>query len=260
MFRSNAIMQNWDRPHYACNADPAGLDNGTDQIRKADSRRTATSYCVAVGLPLFLGATYWLNRPFADVVAEQPVYLGQLSTVQKANIALAAHKLDGVMVKPGKTFSFNAVIGPRTVERGFRAAPSYVRAGTADTLGGGICLLSSSLYKVALETGMKIVARTPHMKTIKTVKPGLDATVWYSDTGQKDLIFKNTSESPIQFHTTCDNSVVNVQMLGTDNDIWHCTVDTIEKESTAKSVHVQVVRHWGDRDEFISDDSYGRNN
>jgi vancomycin resistance protein YoaR len=212
---------------------------------------------VAIALPIFIGATYWFTRPFADVVGQQSVFLGNLSTPQKANIALAAQRLNGVIIKPGKNFSFNAVVGPRTDLKGYRPAPSYVRSKSPDTMGGGICLLSSSIYKVALESGMTIVERTPHMRTIKTVKPGLDATVWY---GEKDLVFENTSESPIQFHTTCDGQVVTVQLLGIDNDIWHCTLTTIEKSDSPQSVNVQVVRHWGDRDELISDDSYGRSN
>ena len=220
-----------------------------------ENTKSMTSYCVAIALPIFIGATYWLTRPFADVVSQQSVFMGNLSNAQKANIELAAQRLNGVIIKPGKNFSFNAVIGPRTDGRGYRPAPSYVRAKALDTMGGGICLLSSSIYKVALESGMKIVSRSPHMRTIKTVKPGLDATVWY---GEKDLVFENTCESPIQFHTTCDGQVVSVQLLGTNNDIWHCTLTTVEKNDSPQSLHVQVVRHWGDRDELISDDSYGR--
>lgn len=145
------------------------------------------SYCVAVALPAILLATYWAMRPFPDIIASKSISLELLTEPQRMNIELASRYLDNVIIKPGEHFSFNQTIGPRTQRRGYTSAPSYIGSQTEPTTGGGICLLSSCLYQLALESGMTIDKRTAHLRTIKTVPPGLDATVWY---GQSDLVFE----------------------------------------------------------------------
>src|SRR5205085_2176072 len=110
-----------------------------------------------------------------------------------------AQRLDGLILQPGTQFSFNQAIGPRTTKRGYRPAPSYLGVDSPSTLGGGLCLLSSGIYQLALETGLPIQQRVPHLRTIHSVPPGLDATVWY---GGADLRFTNTLSQPIQFSAT----------------------------------------------------------
>src|ERR1700737_2203850 len=136
----------------------------TDQTMKI-SNRNLSSYCLTLALPAVLLAVYWTTRPFADVVASKTVSVSDLSVPQVMNINLAAKYLDGVTVKPGESFAFNRVIGPRTEHRGYLGAPSYVGKDTPTTTGGGICLLSSCVYQIALESGMTIKTRTPHLRT-----------------------------------------------------------------------------------------------
>ncbi|MBI2811943.1 MAG: VanW family protein [Candidatus Melainabacteria bacterium] len=212
------------------------------------------SYAVAL---LLLGgtfATYWTTRPFADVVASKTVEIGDLSKAQRMNITLAAKFLDGATIKPGEQFSFNKLIGPRTERRGYLGAPSYVGPDTPSTTGGGICLLSSCTYQLALESGMAIDKRTAHLRTIKTVAPGLDATVWY---GQSDLTFTNKTKSPIQFHAFQDGPNLKVQLLGTRSDTHVCTLRTYQQRNDRDHLRVRVVRSGMGRDEVISDDLYG---
>ncbi|CAN5664417.1 hypothetical protein BH10CYA1_BH10CYA1_52010 [soil metagenome] len=212
------------------------------------------SYAVALVLLGGTFATYWTTRPFADVVASKTVEIGALSKAQRMNISLAAKFLDGATIKPGEQFSFNKLIGPRTERRGYLGAPSYVGPDTPSTTGGGICLLSSCTYQLALESGMTVDKRTPHLRTIKTVTPGLDATVWY---GQADLTFTNKTNSPIQFHAFQDGSDLKVQMLGTRSDIHVCTLRTYQQRDDRDHLRVRVVRSGLGKDQVISDDLYG---
>ena len=63
---------------------------------------------------LFLtGTAYWFTRPFADVLASRTVLLGNMSVPQKMNVEMAARALDGTVIRPNETFSFNRVVGPR---------------------------------------------------------------------------------------------------------------------------------------------------
>ena len=212
------------------------------------------SYALALVLLGGSFATYWTTRPFADVVASKTVKIGELGRAQRMNIALAAKFLDGATIKPNEQFSFNKLIGPRTERRGYLGAPSYVGPDTPSTTGGGICLLSSCTYQLALESGMAIDKRTPHLRTIKTVAPGLDATVWY---GQSDLTFTNKTHSPIQFHAFEDGPNLKVQLLGTKSDTHVCTLRTYQQRNDRDHMRVRVVRSGMGRDEVISDDLYG---
>lgn len=148
-----------------------------------------------IGLPaVLLAACLWSN-PFFQVVAEKSVSLSGLSQAQKTNIGVAARHLEGIVLQPGETFSFNQRVGPRTTKRGYLPAPSYLGGESPATIGGGICLLSSALYQLALSGGLTVTQRIPHLKTIHSVPPGLDATVWY---GGADLRFQNTGTAPVR--------------------------------------------------------------
>ena len=235
----------------------------TDMTKKTDitksksgasSLRPLQSYCLTLALPVVLFGFYWATRPYSDVVAAKTVSMNELSVPQRMNINLAARYLDGVTVKPGENFAFNRVIGPRTEHRGYVGAPSYVGKDTPTTTGGGICLLSSCVYQIALESGMTIKSRTPHLRTIHTVAPGLDATVWY---GRADLIFENNTSSPIQFHAFQDGSELKVELLGTKADIPKCTLRTYQKHVNKDHVCVRVVRSGIGPDQTVSEDLYG---
>lgn len=163
------------------------------------------------GIPLVLASTCWLTRPFTQTLVEQDQSIQTLSEAQKSNLQTAARRLDGLVLQPGETFSFNKVVGPRTLVRGYRPAPSYLDGESPATLGGGICLLSSALYQAALKTGLKIEQRVPHLRTIHSVPPGLDATVWY---GGADLRFMNTLKNPIRLNARMQNQQLALSFRG----------------------------------------------
>ncbi|MGI9952979.1 VanW family protein [Moorellaceae bacterium AZ2] len=104
------------------------------------------------------------------------------------NILLAAQALDGRWLKPGEEISFNELVGPRTIERGYREALIIEAAEFIPGVGGGVCQVSSTLYNAALQAGMTIVERQPHALKVDYVPAGLDATVAY---GLIDLRLRN---------------------------------------------------------------------
>ncbi len=157
--------------------------------------RISPKWLVVLGIPVLLLATCLRERPFSHTLMEKHWSIASLSQAQASNLGVAARRLDGVILKPGERFSFNRVVGPRTLVRGYRPAPSYLGGESPATLGGGICLLSSAVYQMALASGMAVEQRVPHLRTIHSVPPGLDATVWY---GGADLRFANTLNQPIR--------------------------------------------------------------
>ena len=127
------------------------------------------------------------------------------------NIELATKALNGTIIMPGETFSFNDVVGPRTVERGYQEAGTYVGNKVEPGIGGGICQVSTTLYRAAMKANLRSVERTNHSMVVGYANPGLDATVSY---GYLDYKFKNTYDFPIYVKGTTVGKVVTYTIYG----------------------------------------------
>ncbi|MEN6370974.1 MAG: VanW family protein [Armatimonadota bacterium] len=112
---------------------------------------------------------------------------------EMTNVQLAANAINGVIVQPFDTFSFNAAVGERSGERGFRSGLMFSNGEVISGIGGGVCLVSTALYNCALEAGCKIIERAHHSGPVRYAGPGLDAAVVY---GTLDMRFKNDTPSP----------------------------------------------------------------
>ncbi len=131
------------------------------------------------------------------------------------NLKLAAKVLNGVIVKPGETFSYNTVVGPRVAERGYRNAPIFVKGKVEPGLGGGICQVSSTLYNSVLLAGLKVNERYHHSRTVVYTPAGRDATVAY---GSRDFRFTNTLKNPIYIGSHVQGSQLRVALYGSLSD------------------------------------------
>jgi vancomycin resistance protein YoaR len=211
---------------------------------------------IALLSPLLLWLIYAWTLPFNSTIAHSGVPIRGLNVHQKLNIQKAACKIDGFVLKPGQVFSFNSCVGPRTPARGYYDAPSYIWDGNYGTTGGGICVVSSALYQAALLAGLKIAERVPHLRTMQTVSPGLDATVWY---GGADLKITNSTKKPIQLSCKSDGASLLVAILGppelcesTNYKVWRH-----ESMGSDRRVSVEVYRQDADhKTELISRDLY----
>lgn len=127
------------------------------------------------------------------------------------NIEIATKALDGTIVMPGETFSFNDVVGPRTVERGYQEAGTYVGNKVEPGIGGGICQVSTTLYRAVMKANLRSAERTNHSMVVGYAQPGLDATVSY---GYLDYKFKNVYDFPIYIKGTAAGKVVTYTIYG----------------------------------------------
>ncbi|WP_373844647.1 VanW family protein [Clostridium sp.] len=135
---------------------------------------------------------------------------GSISSYQRANnIRLATGSINGYIVMPGDTFSFNGVVGERTAAKGYQAAPVIIGDKLEDGLGGGICQVSTTLYNAVNKAGLPSVERTHHTLPVHYVKEGMDATVDY---GNIDYKFRNDFKYPIYIegYTSGGNVVFNL--------------------------------------------------
>lgn len=127
-------------------------------------------------------------------IGQYITYFNSNNKSRSNNIELAAKALDSHVVFPGETFSFNGVVGNRTIAKGYMRAPIIVRGELSEGVGGGICQVSSTLFNAVDRAGLKIVQRYSHSKRVPYVPSGRDATVsWYGP----DFQFKNQYNQPI---------------------------------------------------------------
>lgn len=111
------------------------------------------------------------------------------------NIVTGAGRVGGVWLAPGETFNFNRLIGPVSARRGFK--PGYVISGggLATEDGGGICQVSTTVFRAALRAGLPITERHAHSQQVAYYgEPGLDAAVYAP---AKNLRFVNDTGGPL---------------------------------------------------------------
>jgi vancomycin resistance protein YoaR len=128
------------------------------------------------------------------------------------NVALVAELIDGTLIAPGKTFSFNGTTGERTAEKGFQEAPVIINGELQTGLGGGICQVSTTLFNAAYEGGLEIDERTNHALYISHYPLGRDATVNYPDL---DLKFTNDTDNWLLVRTFVGSGSLTVNLYGT---------------------------------------------
>ena len=128
------------------------------------------------------------------------------------NISLAVSMCDGIVLLPGETFSYNGVIGDTTEERGFQLANAYSDGQVVKEAGGGVCQVSSTIFSALLQTDLEVVQRQNHSMIVTYVPYGMDATVSWD---QPDFRFANNHAYPIKLSLSFTDSVITVQILGT---------------------------------------------
>ncbi len=114
-------------------------------------------------------------------------YFNEKDVGRCANIAIAAALINGVTVQAYGEFSFNATVGKRTEEAGFKQAKIIVNGEYVQGVGGGVCQVRTTLYNAALKSGLEITEYHPHSLRVSYVAPSRDAMV----STQSDLKFQN---------------------------------------------------------------------
>lgn len=192
---------------------------------------------------------------------------------QRHNARLAMLKIDGVLIKPGETFSFNQTVGTYSRDQGYRRAPVSYNGQLAKGWGGGVCQTSTTLYNAALLSGMKIVERSRHRFAPSYAPPGRDAAVAFHTI---DLKFSNPYDFPVRIKTSMSRTSLDVGIYGArkPSEMPHI-VTKIESNGKPATIRLTpagergrvrntgkdgfeavVYREWTGRREFVSRDTY----
>lgn len=157
------------------------------------------------------------TEAFPDMLSNFSTKYAASNKNRTTNLILAAKKINGTVLMPGETFSYNKVVGERTIAAGYKEAPIYVNGRVEDGLGGGICQITTTLYNAVLYANLEVIERTNHQFVPSYANASRDATVVY---GAIDFKFKNNREYPIKITCSVANGIANFKIFGlkSEND------------------------------------------
>lgn len=172
------------------------------------------------------------------------------------NIIVGTSRINGTVLMPGDTFSVDETILPRTYANGYSISKAYLNGRTVDSVGGGVCQISTTLYNTVLRTGIIPEARQPHSKPVSYVPLGLDAAI---SEGSKDLVFTNTLSAPIYIEAINRGNTLIYNFYSTENALEDYTYEprSIIRSSRSATTYLDVYKD-GELVEsiYLHDDRY----
>lgn len=136
------------------------------------------------------------------------------------NLANGARLINNTVLYPGDIFSAYEHLSPFTKENGYQVAGAYLQGKVIDSVGGGACQVTTTLYNAILKSELEVVERQPHSMTISYVDLSRDAAIAGTS---KDFKFKNNTDSPILIQATTKNRTITFKVWG------HETRDTAKR-------------------------------
>lgn len=201
------------------------------------------------------------TEAFPDLLSSFSTRYAASNRNRTTNLMLAANKINGTVLMPGETFSYNRVVGERTISAGYKEAPIYVEGRVEDGLGGGICQITSTLYNAVVYANLEITQRTNHQFVPSYVSASRDATVVY---GSLDFQFKNNRNYPIKLICSVSSGVANFQIFGMrQEDDLEVQISSYETGRTSTAIYSEaykILKRDGqvvDR-QLLSKDTYKR--
>lgn len=141
---------------------------------------------------------------------------GKSSASRIKNIKVGIAKYNGLIIKPGEEFSFNNSLGGVDAENGFEPELVIKNGELVKEYGGGICQVSTTLFRAAILAGLPITERKPHSFPVQYYNPqGFDATIY---PGVTDLKFVNNTPNYILIQSRVSGSRVIFEIYGTDDE------------------------------------------
>lgn len=134
------------------------------------------------------------------------------STADRAgNVANGARLINNTVLYPGDTFSAYKVLTPFTKENGYFVAGAYLQGKVIDSVGGGACQVTTTLYNAVLQAEVEVVERQPHSMTISYVDLSRDAAIAGD---YKDFKFKNNTDAPILIEGSTKGRTITFKVWG----------------------------------------------
>lgn len=192
-------------------------------MAEAQKQIAQAEYGETVRIPMMYIAPAVLNEDmfFQDVLATYETSYKDRGSIQ-TNLQLACEAIDGTVLNPGESFSFNSVVGKRTTEKGYKWADDHIGIEEERVLGGGISQITSALYYCTLVADLNVISRTNHSLIPGFSDYGLDAAIGWET---PDFKFSNSLGLPIRIEASAQGGKVQVTILGTDEQDYFVAMD-----------------------------------
>ena len=136
-------------------------------------------------------------------------------SARSANVANGCALINGTTLYPGDEFSTCEAITPFTSENGYYMAASYLNGQVVDSLGGGICQVSTTLYNAVLLSELEVTERHNHSMIVTYVDPSADAAI--AESSGKDFRFVNNTQAPLYIEgVTTDDKHITFTIYGVE--------------------------------------------
>lgn len=170
-----------------------------------DGQDTEIELAVTIDEPL--GSEEEL-RAVTDILGSFSTSFRSSNASRSANVRNGCALIDGITLYPGEEFSTYSVVAPFTEANGYHMAGSYLNGQVVDSLGGGICQVSTTLYNAVLLSELEVTERHNHSMIVTYVDPSADAAI--SESAGKDFRFVNNLDTPIYIEgiTTDDKQII----------------------------------------------------
>lgn len=190
------------------------------------------------------------TEAFPNLLSQYSTSYSTKNQKRTTNLRLAANKINGTVLMPGETFSYNKVVGERTIAAGYQEAPIYVSGKVVDGLGGGICQITTTLYNAVVYANLEIVERSNHQFVPSYAPASRDATVVY---GSIDFKFKNNRNYPIKILCSVQNGIANFQIYGlkTDND-YEVVISNRVTGTTSNAIYSEAYKILKQNGQLVS--------
>ena len=164
------------------------------------------------------------TEAFPDLLATFSTNYQASNVSRTTNLKLASNKINGTVILPNEEFSYNKVVGERTISAGYKMAATYSNGQVVDGLGGGICQISSTLYDAVVMANLNVTTRRNHQFVTSYVPAGKDATVVW---GAQDFKFVNSRKYPVRIVATVEGGVATVQIWGIKEEVeYNISIET----------------------------------
>ena len=131
---------------------------------------------------------------------------------RRGNVANGASKINGTLLYPGEIFSATDAVSPFTEENGYSLAGAYLNGKVVQSMGGGICQVSSTLYNAVLLAELEVIDRSPHSMIVTYVPASMDAAI--AEDAGKDFRFRNNKDYPIYIEGYTKNKKITFNIYG----------------------------------------------
>lgn len=196
------------------------------------------------------------SRPITcelSLLTEFSTYYGDSTANRKHNVELAVSALDGITVKSNETLSFNAVVGARTPERGYKEARVIKSGEYVEGIGGGVCQVSSTLYNSWVLSGLAASEVQCHTLPSHYVGISRDAAV----SEYKDLKLLNDSTGDVYISAIANGEDIIISVYGAPSDAKYSILTEIVSEIEPKEIEMLEV--VSDVEKVTYEIKYGKN-